>query len=87
MDRDADRMMLTYEHKANGRKLVPNGVSIMSEFDIIIPMSEHPDVHLVTKPIQAGQTHIDLFKADLLDRTKQYGNPRTAKFGGKEETP
>ncbi|TKA76669.1 hypothetical protein B0A55_02611 [Friedmanniomyces simplex] len=71
--------------QANGRKLVPNGVSIMSKFDIVIAMSEH--VYLVTKPIQAGQTHIDLFKADLLDPTEQYGNPRSAKFGGKEVTP
>lgn len=36
---DADRMYLVYEHKTNGRKLVPDGVSIMSEEDIVLAMS------------------------------------------------
>lgn len=35
----SERMMLVYEHKANGRKLVPNGVSIMTEEDIVMAIS------------------------------------------------
>jgi len=31
--------MLVYEHKADGRDLVPNGVSIMSEVDIVMAIS------------------------------------------------
>lgn len=34
-----DRMMLVYEHKTNGRNLVPEGVSIMSEEDIVMAIS------------------------------------------------
>ncbi|KAK5129513.1 hypothetical protein LTR08_003204 [Meristemomyces frigidus] len=67
---ESERMMLVYEHKTKGRKLVPGGVSIMSEEDIVMVISAHPDIVVINLPIKAGQTHIDLFKADLIADTQ-----------------
>lgn len=39
-DYDNAPMRLVYEHKTNGRKLVPNGLSIMDELDLTLVISE-----------------------------------------------
>ncbi|KAK4540387.1 hypothetical protein LTR36_009244 [Oleoguttula mirabilis] len=74
-----ERIMLVYEHKANGRKLVPDGVSIMSEEDIVMAISAHPDIIMLTKAIEAGQTHVNLYKADLLTDAEKAAAPEPAK--------
>ncbi|KAK5112552.1 hypothetical protein LTR85_011244 [Meristemomyces frigidus] len=79
----AERMLLVYEHKTQGRKLVPDGVSIMSEEDIVMAISAHPDIAMVTKAIEVGQTHIDLYKADLLTEV-QKSHVREAAKGSKD---
>ncbi|EME46235.1 hypothetical protein DOTSEDRAFT_22331 [Dothistroma septosporum NZE10] len=37
---DSEPLYLTYEHKANGRNMVPNGVSFMSEYDLVLALSQ-----------------------------------------------
>ncbi|KAK4963430.1 hypothetical protein LTR10_001059 [Elasticomyces elasticus] len=89
MDNDTEPMMLVYAHKPNGRSLVPNGVSLMTEYEIIMSMSCYADdgVYMLTKPIKAGQTQLDLYKIDLLtaDEKKDEALPEAVKK--KEDTP
>ncbi|KAK3678938.1 hypothetical protein LTR78_001391 [Recurvomyces mirabilis] len=63
---EGDRMMLVYEQKTSGIKLVPDGVALVDEMELIMAMSKDPSVYLVTKTIQPGQTYIDLYKSDLV---------------------
>ncbi|KAK4556579.1 hypothetical protein LTR86_006150 [Recurvomyces mirabilis] len=61
---EGDRMMLVYEHKTSGPKLVPDGVALTDEMEL--HHGHVQGVYLVTKTIQPGQTYIDLYKSDLM---------------------
>ncbi|KAK3709135.1 hypothetical protein LTR37_011114 [Vermiconidia calcicola] len=85
-----DRMMLVYEHKTNGRKLVPNGLSIMDEEGIVMIMSGNPDICMVTKAIQPSVTSVDLYKIDLMSEDEKAAAVKVTgieKPDDKEEVP
>jgi hypothetical protein len=68
--------------------LVPNGVSIMGEEELVMAMSMHSDIYMVTKAIEAGQVQIDLYKADLLrddEREKLNASGELGKMMGKKD--
>ncbi|KAK3714429.1 hypothetical protein LTR37_007735 [Vermiconidia calcicola] len=86
----SDRMMLVYEHKTNGRKLVPNGLSSMDEEGIVMIMSGNPDICMMTKAIQPGVTSVDLYKIDLMSEDQKTAAAKVTgleKPGDKEEVP
>ena len=37
---EGEQFFLTYEHRANGRNMVPDGLSLMTEFDLVVVMSQ-----------------------------------------------
>lgn len=49
--------MLVYEHKTNGRKLVPDGVSILSEEEIVLIISGSEPT---PPPPPSRQSHLHL---------------------------
>ncbi|KAK5698887.1 hypothetical protein LTR97_006536 [Elasticomyces elasticus] len=89
MDNDTEPMMLVYAHKPNGRGLVPNGVSLMTEYEIIMSMSCYADdgVYMLTKPIKAGQIQLDLYKVDLLTEDEKNDKALPEGVKNKEDTP
>ncbi|KAK5687246.1 hypothetical protein LTS10_001384 [Elasticomyces elasticus] len=89
MDNDTEPMMLVYAHKPNGRSLVPNGVSLMTEYEIIMSMSCYADdgVYMLTKPIKAGQIQLDLYKVDLLTADEKNDKALPEGVKNKEDTP
>jgi len=46
MSADDEPMMLIYEHKTRGRHLMPGGVALLTEFDIIMLMSASASLNL-----------------------------------------
>lgn len=80
-------MYLVCEHKTNGRKLVPNGLSILNEEGLVTIISSNPDICMITKAIQPGCISIDIYKIDLVPEAEKGGFEKTIMTQGNEEVP
>ena len=65
MSADDEPMMLIYEHKTRGRHLVPGGVALLTEFDIIMLMSASASLNLPRASFQVAdaRTNPDIHMA------------------------
>ncbi|KXT09703.1 hypothetical protein AC579_8948 [Pseudocercospora musae] len=66
-----DKILLVYEHKTKGRKIIPNGTAMLSELDLIMLTSEYCDVIIRKKAIKPGSTSIEILKTDLMDEDEK----------------
>ncbi|KAF7191078.1 hypothetical protein HII31_07593 [Pseudocercospora fuligena] len=66
-----DKILLVYEHKTKGRKIIPNGTAMLSELDLIMLTSEYSDVIIRKKAIKPGSTSIEILKTDLMDEEEK----------------
>ena len=79
----AGRMYLVCEHKMNGRKLIPNGLSILDEAGLVMIISANPDIQMITKAIKPGCTSVDIYKHDLVPEAERAAFMEKAKRDGK----
>ncbi|KXS95759.1 hypothetical protein AC578_1728 [Pseudocercospora eumusae] len=80
-----DKILLVYEHKTKGRKIIPNGTAMLSELDLVMLTSEYSDVIIRKKAIKPGCTSIEILKTDLMDEEEKAG--AVAKGISAEEVP
>ncbi|KAK4503903.1 hypothetical protein PRZ48_004818 [Zasmidium cellare] len=84
----AEGFKLVYEYKCNGRNIVPHGLSVLHEEDLVLQLSMHDDVRVVKKAIKPKSTSVDIYKTDLMTEEEKKAAAKAKKGGeANEEVP